>query len=147
MGKKENQFKFINISYRYRGSVHRTHTQTNTKVQEVNKQLSLRALGEMNIQLNKVDMKKMLAYSAIKIIANPTEPYSILKPDTNSDSPSAKSKGVRFVSATQLISQITTKGVKIRNLNVKEFNLKKLIILNLWAGIRKKRRTNAKEIS
>jgi len=147
MGKKENQFKFISISYRYRGSVHRTHTQTNTKVQEVNKQLSLRALGEMNIQLNKVDMKKMLAYSAIKIIANPTEPYSILKPDTNSDSPSAKSKGVRFVSATQLISQITTKGVKIRNLNVKEFNLKKLIILNLWAGIRKKRRTNAKEIS
>ena len=147
MGKKENQFKFISISYRYRGSVHRTHTQTNTKVQEVNKQLSLRALGEMNIQLNKVDMKKMLAYSAIKIIANPTEPYSILKPDTNSDSPSAKSKGVRFVSATQLINQITTKGVKIRNLNVKEFNLKKLIILNLWAGIRKKRRTNAKEIS
>jgi len=147
MGKKENQFKFISISYRYRGNVHRTHTQTNTKVQEVNKQLSLRALGEMNIQLNKVDMKKMLAYSAIKIIANPTEPYSILKPDTNSDSPSAKSKGVRFVSATQLISQITTKGVKIRNLNVKEFNLKKLIILNLWAGIRKKRRTNAKEIS
>ena len=147
MGKKENQFKFISISYRYRGNVHRTHTQTNTKVQEINKQLSLRALGEMNIQLNKVDMKKMLAYSAIKIIANPTEPYSILKPDTNSDSPSAKSKGVRFVSATQLISQITTKGVKIRNLNVKEFNLKKLIILNLWAGIRKKRRTNAKEIS
>ena len=147
MGKKENQFKFISISYRYRGNVHRTHTQTNTKVQEVNKQLNLRALGEMNIQLNKVDMKKMLAYSAIKIIANPTEPYSILKPDTNSDSPSAKSKGVRFVSATQLISQITTKGVKIRNLNVKEFNLKKLIILNLWAGIRKKRRTNAKEIS
>jgi len=147
MGKKENQFKFISISYRYRGNVHRTHTQTNTKVQEVNKQLSLRALGEMNIQLNKVDMKKMLAYSAIKIIANPTEPYSILKPDTNSDSPSAKSKGVRFVSATQLISQITTKGVKIRNLNVKEFNLKKFIILNLWAGIRKKRRTNAKEIS
>jgi len=147
MGKKENQFKFISISYRYRGNVHRTHTQTNTKVQEVNKQLSLRALGEMNIQLNKVDIKKILAYSAIKIIANPTEPYSILKPDTSSDSPSAKSKGVRFVSATQLISQITTKGVKIRNLNVKEFNLKKLIILNLWAGIRKKRRTNAKEIS
>jgi len=131
MGKKENQFKFISISYRYRGNVHRTHTQTNTKVQEVNKQLNLRALGEMNIQLNKVDMKKMLAYSAIKIIANPTEPYSILKPDTNSDSPSAKSKGVRFVSATQLISQIATKGVKIRNLNVKEFNLKKFIILNL----------------
>lgn len=46
----------------------------------------------------------MLAYSAMKIRANPLAPYSILKPDTSSDSPSAKSKGVRFVSATQEIS-------------------------------------------
>ena len=54
--------------------------------------------------------KKILAYSAIKINANPNLPYSTLNPETSSDSPSAKSKGVRFVSATQDTSQIITIG-------------------------------------
>lgn len=45
---------------------------------------------------------KILAYSAKKINANPAAPYSMLNPDTNSDSPSAKSKGARLVSATQV---------------------------------------------
>ena len=35
----------------------------------------------------------------MKIRANPTLPYSTLNPDTSSDSPSAKSKGVRLASA------------------------------------------------
>jgi len=47
----------------------------------------------------------------MKIIANFTDPYSILNPDTSSDSPSAKSKGVRFNSATHVITQ----GSKIKN--------------------------------
>jgi hypothetical protein len=42
----------------------------------------------------------MLPYSDRKIIANLPLPYSVLNPDTNSDSPSAKSKGARLVSAT-----------------------------------------------
>ena len=54
--------------------------------------------------------KKILAYLAIKIIANPSLPYSTLNPETSWDSPSAKSKGVRFVSATQDTSQIITIG-------------------------------------
>lgn len=41
----------------------------------------------------------ILPYSAKNKRAKPPLPYSILKPDTNSDSPSAKSKGVRLVSA------------------------------------------------
>ena len=41
----------------------------------------------------------------MKIIANFTDPYSMLNPETSSDSPSAKSKGVRFNSAVQLITQ------------------------------------------
>jgi len=41
----------------------------------------------------------------MKIIANFTDPYSMLNPETSSDSPSAKSKGVRFSSAVQLITQ------------------------------------------
>jgi hypothetical protein len=52
----------------------------------------------------------MLAYSAKKINANPPLPYSTLNPETSSDSPSAKSKGVRFVSAKQEINQINDRG-------------------------------------
>ncbi len=48
---------------------------------------------------------KILPYSAIKIIANPPAPYSTLNPDTSSLSPSAKSKGVRLVSANPANSQ------------------------------------------
>lgn len=57
--------------------------------------------------------RRILAYSAIKIKANPTLPYSILNPETSSDSPSAKSKGVRFVSANEEIKNIRTIGTKI----------------------------------
>ena len=60
-------------------------------------------------------IKIILAYSAIKINANIILPYSILNPETNSDSPSAKSKGVRFVSATHEINQIPIIGIKIKN--------------------------------
>ena len=41
----------------------------------------------------------MLVYSAIKNNANGPAAYSTLNPDTNSDSPSVRSKGARFVSA------------------------------------------------
>lgn len=58
--------------------------------------------------------KQILAYSAIKIKANPPDPYSILNPDTSSDSPSEKSNGVRFVSARQdTIHNKIIKGVII----------------------------------
>jgi len=52
----------------------------------------------------------MFAYSAKKIKANGADPYSILKPETNSDSPSAKSKGARLVSATQVENQMKKTG-------------------------------------
>ena len=42
----------------------------------------------------------------MKMKANPALPYSMLKPETSSDSPSAKSKGVRLVSAIVIINQI-----------------------------------------
>ena len=66
-------------------------------------------------------IKIILAYSAMKINANITLPYSILNPETNSDSPSAKSKGVRLVSAIQEINQIPTIG---KNINI--FTQKKI---------------------
>lgn len=65
--------------------------------------------------------RRIPAYSAIKIKANPTLPYSILKPETSSDSPSAKSKGVRLVSAKEETKNITTIGLKIVSFLQKEF--------------------------
>jgi hypothetical protein len=44
------------------------------------------------MQNNKL-LKRILAYSAKKIKANPPSPYSTLNPETSSDSPSRKSKG------------------------------------------------------
>jgi len=52
----------------------------------------------------------MLAYSAIKINANPPLLYSVLNPDTSSDSPSAKSNGVRLVSAKHEANHTSDKG-------------------------------------
>jgi len=45
-----------------------------------------------------------------KFKANPTPPYSRLKPGKSSDSTSAKSKGVELVSGKQEINQTDDKG-------------------------------------
>jgi hypothetical protein len=57
----------------------------------------------------------MQVYSAKKSKANKPLSYSILNPDTNSDSPSAKSNGARFVSANALTSQIKSRGTHKKN--------------------------------
>lgn len=56
----------------------------------------------------------IFAYSAIKIIANPPPLYSTLNPETSSDSPSARSNGVRFVSARIVINHATKIGIVIK---------------------------------
>jgi len=53
---------------------------------------------------------KIFAYSAIKIIANNPLLYSVLNPDTSSDSPSAKSNGVRLVSAKHVMNHSAPSG-------------------------------------
>ncbi len=56
------------------------------------------------MKVKNMDIKKIIAYYAIKIKANPTAPYSILNPDTSSDSPSAKSnKLANFVFFLQTV--------------------------------------------
>jgi len=57
----------------------------------------------------------ILAYSAKKIKENFKPPNSTLNPETNSDSPSAKSKGARLVSTTQEIKKIRNPKEKIKN--------------------------------
>lgn len=73
----------------------------------------------------------ILAYSARKNSAKGPPAYSTLKPETNSDSPSVRSKGARLVSANVEINHIIARGqegkinqiyswVTIRVDNVKE---------------------------
>lgn len=59
-----------------------------------------------NIRIDIILRIIILKYSAKKIKANHPPIYSTLKPDTNSDSPSAKSNGLRFVSAKHVIIHI-----------------------------------------
>jgi hypothetical protein len=63
----------------------------------------------------------MLVYSAIKIIANVPLLYSVLNPETSSDSPSAKSKGVRLVSAKVEVNQTKQRGIQIKPIGVRLF--------------------------
>lgn len=49
-------------------------------------------------------------YSAIKMRANVPDLYSVLNPETSSDSPSARSKGVRLVSARVVMNHTIPKG-------------------------------------
>ena len=59
----------------------------------------LKACIPRNKLTPKVENNKIPAYSAKKINTKPTDEYSILNPETSSDSPSEKSNGVRLVSA------------------------------------------------
>lgn len=49
-------------------------------------------------------------YSAIKNNANGPAAYSTLNPETNSDSPSVRSNGARFVSARVEMNHIMASG-------------------------------------
>ena len=49
-------------------------------------------------------------YSARNSMTNKTLAYSVLKPDTSSDSPSAKSNGDRLASASTLTNIISPRG-------------------------------------
>ena len=48
----------------------------------------------------------------MKMRAKRFPPYSILNPDTISDSPSAISNGARFVSAKHIVTQVINKGIE-----------------------------------
>lgn len=73
------------------------------------------APGIINRITDIVDITIIARYSAIKIIANLAALYSVLNPETSSDSPSAVSKGVRFVSARHVIIQASKMGNKNSN--------------------------------
>jgi hypothetical protein len=59
-----------------------------------------------------MQIRTILAYSARKKKTNIPAECSVIKPDTNSDSASAKSKGALLVSAIHPIKKIINKGNK-----------------------------------
>ncbi len=72
-------------------------------------------------------------YSAIKIRANKPLLYSVLNPDTSSDSPSAKSNGVRLVSANVVVNHIINRGNDI--IPIHDFCLVEMVVQSIWCSI------------
>lgn len=70
----------------------------------------LSELGFRNRIVVKAFISIMFAYSAKKNRANGPAAYSTLKPETSSDSPSVRSNGARFVSASVEIYHIIARG-------------------------------------
>lgn len=115
--------KYIKLSYRIRGRVARTHTNrvANAIVFIISwMSWKIGISPDRSVAVSNL-INKILAYSAIKINANIPALYSTLNPDTNSDSPSAKSNGVRFVSARFVINHIMARGIIKRDAHVKGF--------------------------
>lgn len=106
MGKNVFHVRYIKLSYRIRGMVARNQTNrvANNMVFITSDRFTRGVHPMKNTDVRRLIIR-IFAYSAIKIRANMPPLYSTLNPDTSSDSPSAKSKGVRFVSARFVINQ------------------------------------------
>lgn len=112
----------------------RTHTKTYATISVFIENIkSIIKIGEdENSATVNILIARILVYSAIKISAKGPLLYSVLNPETSSDSPSAKSKGVRFVSANIVINQIKNIGRSKNIFHVKEKKeeIRKLYELN-----------------
>lgn len=90
----------------------------------INREIGQKIRG-IGVKRNKAEERrlitKMLQYSAMKISANFPPPYSMLNPETSSDSPSAKSNGARFVSARRVTNHAMKRGGIRRNKGVEWF--------------------------
>lgn len=116
-GRNDFHVRAINRSYRIRGREARTQMNSVAiaivfVVMAISLMIKVFMFPVKKIVERRLIMM-MFAYSAIKIRANDPLLYSVLNPDTSSDSPSAKSNGVRFVSARVVENQIRAKGVHI----------------------------------
>lgn len=117
IGRKIFHVRNISLSYRIRGMVPRSQMNRvlNIVVFVTNHMFSdkiFRAPGIKSVAVISL-INKIFIYSAIKIIANRTLLYSVLNPDTSSDSPSARSNGVRLVSASAVVNHIVISGIAI----------------------------------
>lgn len=86
-----------------------------------------KCIAPRNRMADSVFIRRMLAYSARKRSAKGPPAYSTLNPDTNSDSPSVRSKGARFVSARVEIYHMAARGqAGIRS------QIASCVMLNIW---------------
>lgn len=104
IGKNLFHVRFISISYRNRGYLLRIiRIKIHKIIENPIKIILLKIQNIVILPTNKQEVNnitnKIFIYSAIKIKANILPPYSVLNPDTNSLSPSLKSKGARPNSA------------------------------------------------
>jgi hypothetical protein len=113
IGRKLFHVRYIKLSYRIRGRVARTHTKSVAKaiVFRINCMLNNNSIDPVKSVTVSILINKIFIYSAMKIRANIPALYSTLNPDTSSDSPSAKSNGVRFVSAKFVINHMIKSGI------------------------------------
>jgi len=113
-GKNDFHVRFISRSYRIRGKEARI--QINIDAIAIVFMVRAKSLTKIRLLLPEIKIAVssliiiILAYSAIKIRANEPLLYSVLNPDTSSDSPSAKSNGVRFVSASVVVNHVKARG-------------------------------------
>jgi len=131
IGKNLFHVKYIKLSYRIRGRVARIHTKSvaMTIVLRISCRLKNKVVDPVKSVTVNTLINKMFMYSAIKIRANIPALYSTLNPETSSDSPSAKSNGVRFVSARFVMNHIINSGV-INNISHKlDFIILRSIVL------------------
>lgn len=106
----KNIFQAISIkkSYRNRGRVPRTHIKKNENIAP--KKIKIRNVdGKKSIDVKNL-INNILPYSDKNRKVNSKAENSMLKPETNSLSPSAKSKGARLVSARHEIIHIPNIG-------------------------------------
>lgn len=115
LGRNPFQAKSISLSYRSRGSVPRVQIKRRVTMATLAGRVAL-ATPLINKRTKSKLINKILPYSAKENKANPAALYSVLNPETSSDSPSVKSKGVRLVSARAEINHTKTKGGQ-RNIN------------------------------
>lgn len=110
-GKKDFHVRAISLSYRMRGSVARVQIKKIERSSvDVGRDNGASRNGEKKMVEVMAHMIRMLTYSAINSSANKLAPNSTLNPETSSDSPSAKSKGVRLVSARIVMNQMVARG-------------------------------------
>lgn len=100
----------INVSYRTRGKLHRAQIKIKPTIIVF---IKIKVLPKKNTVVKNLK-NKIDPYSAMKIRAKSPPPYSMLNPDTISDSPSAMSNGVRLVSAMHRVIQTVKNGREIK---------------------------------
>jgi hypothetical protein len=106
----------ISWSYRNRGYEARIHRKISVRIVVFAIRLRVNMFGLLFSPglKNKMQVRAFImiifVYSAMNSIANIPPAYSTLNPETSSDSPSDRSKGVRFVSARVETNHIIVRG-------------------------------------